>query len=73
MKLTTPQKEVIRNYPDAIAKRVGVDNGASATPCYVIFKVDSIMVGDALSAPFKKASRAWENAYKNLNNSHEQK
>ena len=60
------ESKVREKHPRAICKRVGVDNGSNSEPRYVVFKVDSLLSGDAISVPCVKVCGSWEDAYRRL-------
>ena len=63
MTKTEHQIEVRKVHPNAVCKKIGVDNGHSEEPKYAVFKVDSILHGDRISAPVRNAKQAWRHAF----------
>jgi len=58
------KNKVVDIYPDAICKRIGIDNGHGFKKMFCVFKRNSTLVGDAISNPMPTANKAWEDAAK---------
>lgn len=58
--------EVLKVWPDAIRKHVGIDNGHSTISRYAIFKIDSVLSEDLIGSPTMRKLDAWRSAYEHL-------
>lgn len=62
----TAKEQVLKVYPDATPKAIGIDNGHSTLKRYAIFKSNDI-ADTMLSTPQRTIAAAWQSALTKIN------